>query len=372
MPKTKLIIALLVVGLSGAALIISHAAPFESAEDAPVELSSETHEVGDFYIDPNDIELDMADSYTFISYTEEATRSVSTQSDWTVLRDGSTPSDVQLEDCEDSFECTVFIGDVAGELTLTATSAAGEATATITVPESAEVELGFSDEIPDWAATDIAILNERNIMMGYSDGSFGAEDPVTRGQFITLLYRLMPIYGINTEAALDDLDCELYSDLEETHFAYDAICFATHYDWLERIQLTGSTIQADKTITRAETAQLFAGAIGEATGEAILAGVGYAPSQFDGVFEYVAGMDFEDVNTGTTYAHGIGVAYAFGIMTGTYEGGFQQVFKPSATLNRAETAVIIWRILSKIVSNVSEDVEFNIDDEVIEAFNSSR
>lgn len=367
MPKTKLIIALLIVGIAGASLASVHNKPIEIEEEI-VQLSSETHEIGEFYIDPSDIELTMGDSYTFLSYTQEDTREVNTQSEWTILRDDEVPTEVLLEDCEDSFECTVYIGDVPGELTLTAVSGDDETSATINVPDSVEVTLGFSDEVPEWAAVDIAILEERGIMTGYADGSFGPADNVTRGQFITLLYRLIPLTGLNPSAAIETYDCDIYSDLDETHYAYEPLCFAANNSWLEDITLSEDSIQADKTITRAEAAQLLTSAVLKAHAVTMFSHNSSLDADELETYFYdgFAALTFSDVDRATKYAYAIGVADYFDIMNGTSNSTPYNEFNPSSSLNRAETAVIIWRMLNRYILVDEEDLEISIDQDILD------
>jgi hypothetical protein len=366
MQKTKLIIALLIVGITGTSLAYVQTKPI-ALEGERIQLSNETHEIGEFYIDPSNIELTMADSYTFMSYTQEETREVNTQSEWTVLRGDEVPTEVLLDDCVNSSECTVYIGDVPGELTLTAVSGNDEASATINVPDSVEVTLGFSDDVPKWAAVDIAILEERGIMTGYADGSFGPADNVTRGQFITLLYRLIPFMGLNTSTAIETYDCDIYSDLDETHYAYEPICFAANNSWLEDITLPADTIQADKTITRAEAAQLLTSAILKSHAVTLFPHLDLDEDELETYFYDVwASITFSDVERYTKYAYGIGVADFFEIMTGTSNDTLYKSFSPSSSLNRAETAVIIWRILNQYILVDEKDLQISIDQDILD------
>lgn len=324
-----------------------------------VLLSSESREIGEFYIEPEDIELNMGSSEVFTAFIEEATNTLEPLADWSVMRDDEDATDFFL-DCEGTAECTIYAGATEGEVIVMAEFDGQVASTTLDVINN-EVVLGFSDEVPEWAEVDIAILNERGIMMGYADGSFGAEDSVTRGQFITLLYRLMPFYGIDSSQAVASLDCDLFSDVGDAHYAYEPICFAEYYGWLDELEL-GSTLSPDQELTRAETAELFAGAIGRSVAENLFTTEGYGVD-VDDYTAFIAGYDFFDVNVLDTYASGIGLAYGFDIMTG--DGTY---FRPDDTLNRAETAVIIWRILDSVIADL--DVEFNLDEDALEAYES--
>jgi len=325
-----------------------------SSDSPMIFLSSESHEIGELYIVPEDIELNMGSSETFEAFIEEASSTLNPLADWSALRDDQEATDILLDDCEGSSECTVHVGSTEGEVVIMA-EFDGQVTSTTLDVINEEVVLGFSDEVPEWAEVDIAILQDRGIMMGYADGSFGAEDPVTRGQFITLLYRLMPFYGLDTTDIIEDLDCDVFNDLGEAHYAYEPVCFAYHYNWLEELNL-GNNISPDEELTRGETAELFAGAIGRSFAENEL-----ELSDVDQIMSYQAFFLFDDVYISTTYASGIGIANGYNIMRGS-----DNLFRPSETLNRAETAVIIWRVLSSVISDLS--VQFNLDDDALEAY----
>lgn len=324
-------------------------------QNQEVELSSEDPEVGEYYIEPDEVDLAVSDSYTFNAYVMAATGAIATNSSWSV--DG----DAELEDCSGN-ECTVIAGETEGEVTLTATAQGNTAEATINV-EVVEVNLGFSDEIPDWATTYIGELNDREIMVGYADGSFGAGDPVTRGQFVTLLYRLMPIYGLDVSGLMEDYDCEIYTDLTSEHYAYEPMCFAHNNGWLDELTfIPSSTVSPNESITRAEAAELYAGALGRTITYSHLENYwGVGEEYFETVLEFIAEASYADVNDSTTYKNGIDIAYVTYIMTGSYNSdAFDYYFYPTNTLNRAETATIIYRILVDVIEQ--SDIEFNTDD----------
>lgn len=66
-------------------------------------------------------------------------------------------------------------------------AAASEQTAALTL--SAAAAPGFSD-VSGWYADAVNSLAERGIMSGYSDGTFHPGGQVTRGMFVTILFRL--------------------------------------------------------------------------------------------------------------------------------------------------------------------------------------
>lgn len=340
-------------------LIISFLGVALTTKESPlVFLSSESRTPGEFYIDPEELTMQVGDSYTFEALFAEGATSSSTLSDWSVLRDDEEATDIQLEDCENSSTCTVYAGDVLGDVILSASMGDLVASATLDVIGVSAVDLGFTDEVPEWASTYIAILNGRGIMMGYEDGSFGADDLVTRAQYVTLLYRIMPIYGLDPDVALQDRDCDVFLDLTSSHFAYEPACLAHYYGWLDNLDL-GSSLNPNLEITRAEAAELFAGAMGRTRLDNVLRSYGFPYSADEIGIAFT--NEYLDVNSETLYQSGIGIAQVSAIMRGD-----ETYFRPEESLNRAETATLIWRILFLMASG-DDELESRITEEELRA-----
>lgn len=64
----------------------------------------------------------------------------------------------------------------------------------------------FTDTIGHWAQAEIANAAELGLMEGYGDGIFGADDPLTRGQLVTILWRNANSPTMETAASFTDLD----------------------------------------------------------------------------------------------------------------------------------------------------------------------
>lgn len=315
-----------------------------NGQNKEVTLSSEDSE-NTLILDPSSALLNVSGSKTFTAYTQTSTAAIPTEVVWST---NGAPEDIELSECSGE-SCTLIAGESTGEFTLDIATSEDTATADIEII-NAEVSLGYSDEVPEWAEVNIAALKERKIMMGYADGSFGAADPVTRGQYITLLYRLMPLHGVNPDQALADKDCDIYEDVAEDHFAYTPICFAENYGWLEGLEfLPSSNLSPNEAITRAEAAELYAGAIGrDFAYNRIRSTWGLnSDSTIRLALTYILRKGYNDVSPQHNYAEAISIAYHTYIMNGSIDSSTgEALFKPANSLNRAETATIIWRILA--------------------------
>ena len=76
--------------------------------------------------------------------------------------------------------------------------------------------------------------------VGYPDGTFRGDTPITRAEFVTILVRFF---------GLADVEC-VFSDVPENHWAYGYIATATHYGWITGYE--DGTFRPDRALTRAE------------------------------------------------------------------------------------------------------------------------
>lgn len=317
-------------------------------------LASDVRSEGAFFITPESVEMNLSDSYTFSSYEQVGTKSVATKADWSIVReleDGTfeeDPNDLYLENCTDSATCTVHLSDVSGALTLTAQSDDQSAEAEISVVEALP-ESPYTDEIPEWAEASVYLLNDRGIMMGYSNGEFGSEDPVTRAQFVTLYYRILDLAYPEVPDIVSD--CDVYSDVDSTHFGYEAICFGYYGNWYEGMEEVSGTFNPDQALTRLEAAQILANSFLEGMFNnyyAPLFGLDIGLLDFATALYYI---DLEDYQISTVEP--IGLVSYFELMTGSYQYSeewheYGWHFFPENPINRAETAVILTRFIKDL------------------------
>ena len=105
----------------------------------------------------------------------------------------------------------------------------------------------FQDEIPDWALAEIQYLAQKGIINGYSNGSFGYDDHITRVHSGIMLDRSV-IY--NNESAPNPS----YLDVAETTYGFDVISRLT-----KQGIFTGDNyyFYPDQSLTRAEMAKIL-------------------------------------------------------------------------------------------------------------------
>lgn len=362
----------------------------------------ETHEDGEFYITPSEANIDQGESVTFNSYTQSSTESVPTNVTWTVEEadedddsdDGAAlpvayasipeetamwldahsdtimnilvvggtgavseedvsaieaelskkPNPVTMTGCDNSAECKVTIGNSPGKFLVTAEAGGNTATADVTVSDKL-TQINFQDPIPEWVEEAAAMLAANNIMRGYDNGDFGATDEVSRGQLTLLLYRIMTEHeGIDAAGLMVGKKCDnLYSDVPFGHYAYDAICFGTYYHWFSvgPDAIKGNVFEPEEVLSRREVAQILYNVVVEDMYKIIPMNV----MDKDDILKIADA--FTDVERTDPSAEAIGTLYFFGIMNGTQVGNAVYLY-PDRTLNRGETAAILWRLIQKM------------------------
>ncbi|MDD4287538.1 MAG: S-layer homology domain-containing protein [Candidatus Peribacteraceae bacterium] len=187
----------------------------------------------------------------------------------------------------------------------------------------------FNDAIPDWAAESILSLHKQGIIRGYDDGRYGAGDPVTRGQVATLLFRILQARGLLVS---DISGCnQEFDDVDETHFAFSALCILR----LNDLAKSARHFAPDSPAPRAVTAAIMVHTLGPTLLQSL-------NESLDDVL--ARGQIFPDVSHYSPYYEDIAVVNETNIMTG-YPNG---TFGPHDSLNRAEAAVIMHRLVQWI------------------------
>lgn len=105
----------------------------------------------------------------------------------------------------------------------------------------------FSDvSRTDWYADYVGYLSKYDIIKGYEDGTFRADAPVTRAEFVAMAVRCYDLFEeIGTGPATVK-----YNDLNNNHWAYKDIAYATNAKWLNGY--ADGSFKPDINITRAE------------------------------------------------------------------------------------------------------------------------
>ncbi len=252
-----------------------------------------------------------------------------------------------IEKCEKIAELHIMATNIEGKFKVTATNKDGEtATATLKVKKKS-IPVPFKDPVPEWAADAAAILNKTGIMTGYSDGNFGSSDPVTRGQLAVLLSRTMKeVMGVDNTEALQAQSCNRYSDLvDPAHYAYLAVCEGSYLNWYDGLGITiGGAFEPDKVLTRKEVAQILYNSVAKI----VIANSAELRVLTDA--DLISKTDaYSDMNNNAPGAVAIGALNVMGVITGTFnQNANAYEFFPDRTLNRGETAAILWRLIQAI------------------------
>lgn len=121
------------------------------------------------------------------------------------------------------------------------------------IPKSQE-QLFHDVELGGWYSDAIAWCKERGIVAGYDDGNFGAHDPITREQMLTIMYEF---------AKYNHLDTEIYyPERFATYADSPTVSFyaVTPFSWalgLNYIQLSSNELHPLNQATRADFAQIL-------------------------------------------------------------------------------------------------------------------
>ena len=241
---------------------------------------------------------------------------------WSLLRGSSSES---LHNCNRSRVCSYTAGSTPETIRIRAEADGKSDEVTVKV-ELARNNL-FVDELPGWAASSISELNQLGIIRGYDNGRYGAADVLTRSQVITLLYRILLHADLEDEP---DTCGSISSKVPEGHYAYLPLCLFHANGWE-----TEWSFNPDDHISRGETAAYINRVFGPAFMNAL--------NTMQGSI-YIDGQIFSDVPTDHNYFYDTGVTNKAVIMTGNPDG----TFGVNRTLNRAEAATVIHRILNQI------------------------
>lgn len=257
-----------------------------------------------------------------------ATMEIPVRADWSFVGEDLGSS---IEHCSATKLCTLQAGSQGGSILVRADAGEFSDEATITIHQVSP----FTDNLPGWADDAILQLNQLGIIRGYENGTYGPGDPVTRGQFVTLLYRLALQTSITEELTSDLCPPSMFTDVPADHFAFLPFCF---YD-RTAVGSSHSTIrEPDLPAPREQVATMVA----QTFAPSLLAGHGFTDDRAQEPYE--GGPFFDDVPTDHAAFFDTATVRTIGIMEGYPNGDFG-VGDP---LNRAQAAVIIGRLLQEI------------------------
>ncbi|MCI6055236.1 glycosyl hydrolase family 18 protein [Dysosmobacter sp.] len=160
------------------------------------------------------------------------------------------------------------------------------------------------------------------LMNGYSAGTFGYADPMTRAQFVTVLDRMLLPQDSDT-TLVGHITPEMQVEYDAVRAYYSSIDAAAEYGWVD----TDEPFRPTDPITRGEMSEILVRALGLGGAAAIA--------------EKNADLPFTDVTAGKGY---ISVAYDIGMTKGTNA----TTFGPNETATRAQAAAMLVRIYEKL------------------------
>ena len=231
---------------------------------------------------------------------------------------------VTLEGCRKSKQCTVTAGEEPGTAEIEAEAEGYRAVATVEITET--LTNPFTDALPEWALPAIVRLHRAGITKGYDDGRFGPGDPVTRGQVVTLLYRMLRSADL---IAKGETGCYAYEDVLPGEYMEEAVCAFAANGW----GFDESYFLPNDPALRGVVAKLVSMVAEPLIGE----------SQIDREELADGPQVFDDVAPGNSFFADVAVVNALRVMTGYPTGDFG-VQDP---INRAAVAVVMDRLLQK-------------------------
>ena len=180
----------------------------------------------------------------------------------------------------------------------------------------------FSD-VPEghWAAEVIEKAEEYGLMEGYPGGAFGAEDEITRGQFVTVLCRMFGWELVSPQAPS-------YIDCGPDTWYYSAVETARVHDVMD----PSGAFRPEDYISRGEMAVMLVRALG-----------------YGELAEGLENPDlpFDDVTEDAGY---IDVAYRIGMVNGVAGPNGSLRFLPSYSATRSEAAAMLVRVYERYQS----------------------
>lgn len=104
----------------------------------------------------------------------------------------------------------------------------------------------FTDvSVNAWYNEPVSTMANGKYIMGYTDGTFGGQNEISRAEFVAMLTRFVDVKKGSVS----------FTDVPKTHWAYDCIATATQAGWIKGY--TDGTFKPDQSITRAEAVSII-------------------------------------------------------------------------------------------------------------------
>lgn len=213
-----------------------------------------------------------------------------------------------------------------------------------TTPEQPEKIDGFIDlENFAWAKASIMNLYNKKVIQGKENGIFAPSDNVKREEFASMVVKALELYNENAE-------CDVFEDVKPDDWYYEAVATAFEKEIIKGISETafGSGLmitRQDAVVICKNAAQAMGVSFNSGEEEEGWAGTNY---------EYAAREEdaFSDTEDIADYAkESIEALNAAGVVNGMSDG----TFKPKENMTRAQSAVMIERLMNFIAEVKSEN-----------------
>ena len=104
----------------------------------------------------------------------------------------------------------------------------------------------FTDvSVNAWYNEPVSTMANGKYIMGYTDGTFGGQNEISRAEFVAMLTRFVDVKKGSFS----------FTDVPKNHWAYDCIATATQAGWIKGY--TDGTFKPDQSITRAEAVSII-------------------------------------------------------------------------------------------------------------------
>ena len=133
---------------------------------------------------------------------------------------------------------------------------------------TAPTKTTFPDVPTDaWYAGYVSYLARYGIAVGYTDGLFHGDEPITRAEFTAMAVRFFDAYGDGDPAIMEEY--RGFWDVSPGHWAAGYIADAARYGWV--VGYGDGTFHADDAITRAEVVTIVNRLLGREADQAYIA-----------------------------------------------------------------------------------------------------
>nr|WP_251025712.1 M14 family zinc carboxypeptidase [Bacillus sp. ISL-47] len=245
----------------------------------------------------------VTDITSSVKGASEANALVTVKKDGTLLGQSKAGADGR-------FSVDIPVQKSESVLTITATDAAGNTSPAVSV--TVTYTSNFTDTVGHWAQQQIAYLKDQNITGGLSDGSFGVNRQISRSESAALLVRALKLDSANvTDPNFDDVT--------KDHYYYKSIAAVYTHDIMQG--MPGNRFNPDKTLTRAEMAAILVNA-------------------FD--LKKKESAAWPDVKKDHWAYDAITILSSNELIEGYPDG----TFRPDTSINRAEFAALLVRVLT--------------------------